>query len=448
MHEQTDSKRERGSPDATPFAVPRETTPVWESELLLSIGLVVGLLQIPSLIDQAMLVALPRFGESLQPMLIYGYLYSKTAIYALVTTFVAHLLLRGYWVAALGTRAVFPDGVDWNAVRAGRIATEVARRHATPLGEVAERCDNAASLIFAFGFVLFGMTLTILSVTLAGAGAGALIARFVPGLNTMDVGMVILGALLVPYMLAQAIDRFLPRWVPEGGWMERILRPLLAASNRVMSWPVVGPLMITIMTRMGRRRGMLVVLATLYLLIGIVSVEFMSMTGRLDLDGYRYFARDGGVRMMEPRHYATQRLTDAQRQSAWPFIQADIVRDPYVRLFVPYVARRLNRAIDETCPEATATAAPGVEGEAERRDAVLACVPRIFAPTLNGQPIEDLRFDFAIDPVSGQGGFVAYLPTESLAPGRHELAIRIPTLSTDPRPSPEDDGHYRIPFWR
>jgi hypothetical protein len=78
----------------------------------------------------------------------------------------------------------------------------------------------------------------------------------------------------------------------------------------------------------------------------------------------------------------------------------------------------------------------------------LACVPRIFEPTLNGQPIEDLRFDFATDPVSGQGGFVAYLPTASLAPGRHELAIRVPTLSTDPRPTPDDDGHYRIPFWR
>jgi len=154
MHEQTDTKRERGTSEATPFAVPRETTPVWESELLLSIGLVVGLLQIPGLIDQGLLVAQPRFGESLQPMLTFGYLYSKTAIYALVTTFVVHLLLRGYWVAALGTRAVFPDGVDWNAIRAGRIATEVAKRHATPLGEVAERCDNAASLVFAFGFVL------------------------------------------------------------------------------------------------------------------------------------------------------------------------------------------------------------------------------------------------------------------------------------------------------
>jgi hypothetical protein len=436
------------APTEQPWRVPRETTPVWESELLLSIGLVIGLLQLPGLIDDAVLVALPRFGEALQPMLIFGFLYSKTAIYALVTTFVVHLLLRGFWVAVLGTRAVFPNGVDWNAVRAGRLATEVARRHATPLGEVAERCDNAASVIFAFGFVLFGVTLTILTITLASTAGGIAIAILVPGLNPMDVGFALMGLLFVPFLLAQAIDRFLPGWVPAGGRLEVVLRPILATGNRVMSWPVIGPLMMTIMTRMGRRRGVIVVLLTLYGLIGIVAVEMLAMRGRLDIDGYRHFGRNGGVRIVDPRHYADQRLSDAHRHSGWPFVQSDIVRDPYVRLFIPYVARRLNPAFEERCPDATVPAARDPESEAARRSALLACVGTIFAPTLNGEAIDGLRFDFATDPASGQGGFVAYLPAATLAPGRHELTLRVPALSTDPPASADDDGLYRIPFWR
>lgn len=450
MHKQPDSAPERDSraPDAAPYAIPRETTPVWESELLLSIGLVVGLLQLPGLVREALLVAIPRFGESLQPLLVYGFLYSMTALYALVTTFVVHLLLRGFWVAALGTRAVFPDGIDWNAVRAGRLSTDIAHRHATPLETVVERCDNAASLVFAFGFVLFGMTFTIMVISLAGAAAGAAIAAVVPGLVAFDVAMVLFALVILPFFAAQMIDRFLPGLVPEGGLMERILRPIISVGNRIVSWPIIGPLTMTIMTRLGRRRGVIVVMIALYVLIAIVAVEMLSLRGRFDLDGYRYFARDGGVRMMEPRHYANQRLSDQHRQSSWPFIQADIVREPYVRLFVPYVARRLNPAFEETCPEAVALPAPDVEGEAARREALLACVAVIFAPTLNGQPIDGLRFDFATDPASGQGGFVAYVRTEDLAQGRHELVLRVPSLSGDPPPSADDDHHYRIPFWR
>lgn len=450
MHEQPASApdRESRAPESAPSAIPRETTPVWESELLLSIGLVIGLLQLPGLVREAMLVAVPRFGESLQPLLIYGFLYSMTALYALVATFVVHLLLRGFWVAVLGTRSVFPEGIDWQALRAGRLSTEIARRHATPLEIVAERCDNAASLVFAFGFVLFGLTLTILVISLIASAAGAAIAALVPGLTAFDVAMGLLALLIGPFFAAQMIDRFLPGLVPQGGMLERMLRPILAVGNRVVSWPILGPLTMTIMTRLGRRRGVIVVMIALYLLIAIVAVEMLSLRGRFDLDGYRYFARDGGVRMLEPRHYANQRLSEQHRQSSWPFIQADIVREPYVRLFVPYVARRLNPAFEETCPEAVALPAPDVEGEATRRDAVLACVAKIFAPTLNGQPIDGLRFDFATDPTSGQGGFAAYVPTEMLSPGRHELALRMPTLSTDPPRPVDEDGHYRIPFWR
>jgi hypothetical protein len=64
----SDSKPEPASPtDAdeptSPFAVPRQTTPVWESETLLSIGLVIGLMQFPPLLDALLLWGTVRLGS-------------------------------------------------------------------------------------------------------------------------------------------------------------------------------------------------------------------------------------------------------------------------------------------------------------------------------------------------------------------------------------------------
>lgn len=443
-----DPKQTQATDERGPWNVPRETTPVWESELLLSIGLVVGLLQLPALIDLGLLHVVQRFGESLQPVAIYGFMYTKTALYALITTFIVHLLLRGFWVAALGTRAVFPGGPDWTAVRAGRLAMAIARRHAVPLGTVAERCDNAASLVFAFGFVLFGMTMTILVITVVCAAAGALVAALIPGVSAFAVGGVLMGLLLGPFMIAQLIDRYLPRWVPVGGWMERILNGALLLGQRAMSWPTVGALLLTITTRIGRHRGIALVMIALYLLLAIVAIEALALRGRLDLDSYQHFGRDGGTRMVDPRHYASQRLDETHRLSGWPFIQADIIREPYIRLFVPYVPRRLNAVIEESCPAVQAIEVSDVASEDQRRQAVLACVASIYAPTLNGAPIAGLALDFATDPASGLGGFVAYIAVDRLAPGRHEIILELPKLRSDPPPAPTEDPRFRIPFWR
>ena len=61
-------------------AVPRHTTPAWEWELLLSIGLVVGLLQLPGALDARFDPALARASDRSLMFLVYSYIYAKVAI--------------------------------------------------------------------------------------------------------------------------------------------------------------------------------------------------------------------------------------------------------------------------------------------------------------------------------------------------------------------------------
>ena len=57
-----------------PHTVPRQTTPAWEQELLLSIGLVVGLLQLPAVLDARFDAAFARSADPWLMQIMYVYL--------------------------------------------------------------------------------------------------------------------------------------------------------------------------------------------------------------------------------------------------------------------------------------------------------------------------------------------------------------------------------------
>ena len=94
------------APAAAANAVPPRTTPTWEMELLISGATIFGLLQLPELIDRAYLTTLnlspPDYSGLINPL----WMYAKFALITLVATFIAHLCLRGYWVALVGLDSV------------------------------------------------------------------------------------------------------------------------------------------------------------------------------------------------------------------------------------------------------------------------------------------------------------------------------------------------------
>ena len=84
------------------FQVPKDTTPTWEVELLLSGALVFSMTQVPGLLDDAIYALRPRLTGSLNFGAFMLYFYLKITSYALIATFALHLFQRAIWVAGLG----------------------------------------------------------------------------------------------------------------------------------------------------------------------------------------------------------------------------------------------------------------------------------------------------------------------------------------------------------
>lgn len=125
----------------------------WEAELLISTVAIFGTLQLFKLIDWATILAL----DLLPPWQHYvGYLIVLAGLSAVsiwTSMFVAHFLLRAYWVGLVGLNSVFPDyGLEDSAF--SEIFTKKISDFLPKLKKTIHDVDELSSVIFSAAFYM------------------------------------------------------------------------------------------------------------------------------------------------------------------------------------------------------------------------------------------------------------------------------------------------------
>lgn len=417
----------------------------WELELLISGALVFSMMQLPGQVDAWYQSLDPRLDGGWHMAAFMGWFYVKLALYALVGGFVLHLAVRGYWVGVIGIEAVFPQGIRWDRMRTGPIFRKLQQERTPSLQTLIDRADRVASMIFGAAFavaMLFGYSLFMAAMLV---GLMSLIGLAMPGTVRSSIAMNVACVLLVgPIVVAGIVDRRMGHRLDPDGLAARTIRRVGGVYNRVQATALYMPLLFTLFTNLRqRRRGVAMMIAVPALFIGFFIVKDVLLgRGVVHADGYSYLPADGGALAVEPGYYADQR-EGAPGDANFPEIQSDMVRDPYVRLFIPYRPRRHNGLIARRCPGVRAGAPSTGAGNA----AVLRCLASLQPVTLNGRPLQP-AFRFYTHPGTGFRGIVAYIPTAGLPKGENVLSIAQLAIP-DPTPA-EAAAHeppYSIPFW-
>jgi hypothetical protein len=412
----------------------------WEFELLISGALVFGLLQVPGLASSWWRYAQPSAEGDLRLLYFLGYYYVTLLSYTLIATFSLHLVARAYWVALRGLRSVFPDGPDWErATSRGPISSSVLRQRVPTLTAAVARSDDAASLIYSFGFVVLGGLLaSLVWASVIGVVVGLLHWLLPFDFSGLVLALIAFVVLLAPVQVAAIIDYRYGARLDRGGVAARAVRAVLHAGYWLNLGPIFYPLSLTFATRVPARVFIPLTGAVTALMVGMFLVSNLVLDeSRVPVNSFLLEpARRSGL-AVDFRLYANLRPAGEVFRRE-PFIQSDVVAEPYVRLFVPYYPHLDNEVLERTCPDviARALAADANDRGGEIESSALECLTTLHQVLLDGALLDDPEFHFHEAHEWGVRGLLAYIPTAGLAPGRHEIRIRRVEAPTD-RLTPE-----------
>ena len=393
-------------------------TKTYDIELLLSGALVFGLMNVPGQMDAVFDRWTARLDGIASSAATYLYTYAEMIVYAMLVTFILHLVLRGYWIALLGFESVWSDGWSWDKLKLGPHSRAHVARRVTSLSEAINKADDRASVVFAAGALLVMVFLYSLMMVI-GAVIVAVLLSAATGMPGRTAFSVTFFAAFVPMTVIPLIDRrFAARWNPQS-----VAARVFGRIARVGLWfsPIrfTAPVQFVFQSRIGERKLTLALGGAALVIGSALLLSMLLRTGALRLDGWTYFDPRPSAASIDPRHY---RDSGAARDGRRPTIDSDIIGGPVIRLYLPYRPRRHNPVIATACPDLAAAIAAGTAPDHLKGAAY---VGGLYKLSLDGAPLT-ASYTFARDAASDFVGVLAYLPTEGLSPGPHELTIDAP----------------------
>lgn len=425
-------------PAPPPETVPAHTTPTWEMELLVSGATIFGLLQLPQLIDHAYFRVMNLSPQDYADLMMPLWVYSKVATISLVVTFVAHLCLRGYWVALVGMDSVYPGGIRWDRLGRGR---PPAPGEAPSMASIIEHADNRATRVFAtgFGFAMLMVKLT-LAVLVLLACCVAVDAMLGPG-HTLPVFSTLLALLVLPLAIASALDRRLGARLVDGSPAQRLVARVLGFYRHLGMGRSGNPLLALFISHEGRPRAISAFVLFLLPIMAVLMMQQSLARGRLPMGLFVGLGTENAFSgTASPNAFYADSGMDRAGKLPLPHIAGRVVSGARMELFVPFIPRLHGPAMQAACPRALAQGA-GAEGNAAR----LACLAALTDIRIDGEPAQ-VRLDASTDAQTDQPGMLAMLPVAALAAGRHELSLSEP--GRDSTDSARPGRRYRIPFWK
>ena len=356
--------------------------------------------------------------------------------YGLAACFVAHLMVRAYWVGLIGLRTVFPEGINWSKTPGiGPLTKQRHRANLPDLDTVIRRTDRVASSLFAVISLLTLSLLwlgTMMLVTLVVAGEIG--GRF--GLTNAGIGV---GGLLLVAVFAGLpallwfMDAVLAARFPhlqQSRFFLGFVRVLGRAASFVYPQRLILPVKLTLQSN---TRPVVFLLA---LMMGTAAIV---VVGNLRFLGWQNFTLSGEFTYLDTSQvsggfrsiYYEDMASAKDRLRALPRIDSFNQTGSFVRLFLPYQPLRDNLVLDQLCTSAS---------EAPDR---VECLRGLWAVSIDEQPVSMEGFGTAERKDISMRGLIGLVPLAGLAPGLRTIRVTWNPSATD-QDAPIDDRYVQV----
>lgn len=425
------------------------TTQSWNLELAISGVAMFAILQLPDLLDSAFSYMQHNFllnDEGVPHMLIsLSYSMIRAIFYVLFAAFLANFVMRAFWVGLVGLLAVYPSGIHYDRIPYSTPYSQ--QRMADELGPLDryilwldKRCNIVFALAFQFVFflIVIGMLYIVALVIYVGVK---------PNVSpTVWLGVKIGGGLLVGgfYLALIVLNLKKVKEHPVGSKLHyqllRAPRLLLVGMYRPSSF-----ITNTFYSHIPKQRftRTLAIFMTVFMLVFLVEYTTDQMRSNRRSSAFNsrhlYTARVDSL-FVDPGAYDNQRPEGELVEVA--SIQGDVIREPYIRLFIAY-PKALDTLLTRLAPE---PAWPDTLSRQEKRHryAIWSSqqVNQLVRLTVNDSVINRPELLFAQAGTSQQRGWQTVLVPSNLVKGRNLLRVGI---NRPGQSAPEELA--AIPFW-
>lgn len=375
---------------------------------------------------------------------------------ALTVFLIVHLLLRGFWIGAIGLRSV-QSTLDISKLNYSPFFTDKLSRRIISLDDLVIRLDEICSVIFSFSFLFISMLLAF-GLYLLFFGSTALIllsiAEFTAGWLSTAFAILATSSLIAILTtgLIYLIDYFTLGFFKKFKVLGRIYYPIYRFYSIITISAISNSIYYYLISKFSKRK-----IRIIYL---IVSIIFL-FNWIINYDQFQYFTERDDHVSFSSNYYASLRPMDDYIRKV--SIQSHVVDGPYLQLFLRYDPAD-NTKIRGNCPDYVPFKNDGINArfkfkardgklqisaqdfEGEDKESLLSCLSSIYEVTVNDSLCQHIQYFFYEHPAHKQPGLVTQLSTQYFKEGENMLSIKKVFTSKEDSTTVREDYVY-IPFW-
>ena len=396
---------------------------------------------------------------NLESLLFFFYLFLGLvglSIKALTVFLVLHLMLRGFWIGAIGLRSV-QASIDFNGLNYSPYFTERLKKKVVNLDNLVVMLDQICSVIFSFSFLVISVLISFgLYFVFLGLMVALLVSlmNFSTGWVSKALGVISVSVFLLILVtgVIYLIDFFTLGFFKKFRRISRLYYPIYRFYGIITISGITKSIYYYLISKFSKKR-----IRMLYLILG----AFILVSWFVEFDQYQYFPEDENIVLLSTNVYEDQRQADGFVNSA--SIQSQIVSDPYIKLFLRYSPSD-NDDLAGICPDFVPLKNDGINAaysfrlidgnlnigdtdySEEDHRAMLDCLRSLYEVTVNDSLYSELNFYFYRHPARKQKGLFTMIPVQHLEHGEHVLGIKKLKFEESDSTSFAMD-FVSIPFW-
>lgn len=378
----------------------------------------------------------------------------QRSILALTICLVVHLMLRGFWIGAIGLRSV-QSSVDFKELNYNQFFTEKLKKKVISLDRLVIMLDEICSVIFAFSFLIisillaFGMFLLFLAVS--GFLVNTVLSLLPSGSISITVSVIfaIVYAIVTLFGMIYMIDYFTLGFFKKIKWLSKVYYPFYRFYSFITLSGLSRSIYYYLISKFSKKRIRIV-----YFIAG-VSVVSATM---FSFDQYQYFPSSSIAKVVDSNYYDDERADDEYIHSV--SLASKFIDKKHFQIFLRYNPAD-NPLIASQCPEFTPLKddglnlrlgikseganfhITGIDYSEENQEKLLSCQQSIYEIHVNDSIYTSLKYHFFVHPSKSQKGLLTTIPTDAFLIGENILKVRKVTRDTTESYSDFVD----VPFW-